>query len=112
MRWAGKVRWVLRSGIQPTKNAYKIAKSLGAKHHGVYIKYRIKTSRELNKGIRSFQRRIDEHRDKISNPQNYDPRWHTHAKKHQQNQLIQWEEKIKGFSEQMEIFKGCLQERK
>ncbi len=106
------MRWVLRSGIQPTKNAYKIAKSLGAKHHGVYIKYRIKTSRELNKGIRSFQRRIDEHRDKISNPQNYDPRWHTHAKKHTQTQLIPWEVNITGFSDHIEIFKGCLQESK
>ena len=110
MGWEGK--GVLRSGIQPTKNAYEIAKLPGAKHHRVYIDYRIKTSRELNKGIRSFQRRIDEHRDKISNPQNYDPKWHTNTKKHQQNQLINWKKEIKGFSEQMEIFKGCLQERK
>ena len=65
----GKISSKLGRWIQPTKNAYEIAKLPGAKHHRVYIDYRIKTSRELNKGMRSFQRRIDEHRDKISNPQ-------------------------------------------
>jgi hypothetical protein len=69
VRWAGKVNGVLGSGIQPTKNAYEIAKSLGGKHHATYIRCRIKTSRELNKGIISFQRRIDEHRGKLANPQ-------------------------------------------
>jgi hypothetical protein len=112
MRGAGKVKWVLRSGIQPTKNAYEIAKTPGAKHHKTYIDYRIKTSRELNKGIRSFQRRIDEHRKKLANPPKCYPDWDTFTPDHTQREITSWQTEIKRFSEQMEIFKGCLQEKK
>ncbi len=97
--------------IQPVKDAYELAKTPGCKHHSTYNQYRTKTPRELNKGIRSFQRRIDEHRDKLANPQKYDPRWHTYTKDHQLRQLRGWEQEIKNFTEEKNIFEGILKNR-
>ena len=105
---------VLGSGIQPTKNAYEIAKA-GGKHKGMYQNYLTRSPKELQKSIRSYQsgkRGINVHRDKITNPRKYDPNWDTHAIKKQQAQLNNWQEEISNATEQIQILQGILKEQK
>jgi hypothetical protein len=108
VRWAGQARW---GGIRPTKNAYKLAKA-GKLHGRTYEKYLHKPAKELRKGIRSFQKRIEEHRDKVANPQNYYPEWHTYPKDRQRKELRKWQIEIKVFTEHKYILEGILKNRK
>ena len=87
-----------------------MAKS-GSLQGRTYKTYLHKPAKELRKGIRSLQRRIEEHRDKIANPQNYYSEWHTYPKFRQRNQLSDWKKEIKNFTEQKNIFEGILKNR-
>ena len=108
MHSAGKVRG---GQIKPVKNAYKLAKA-GEIHGDTYKTYLHKPANQLRKGIRSFQRRIDEHQDKLANPRKHWPGWDNLTKKHQQNAISDWKHEIKGFTEHRLIYEGILKNRK
>lgn len=106
-------RSILKAGV---KGAYKVAKS-GDRHSGFYKDYLSRSVKEIQKGIRSFQKRIQEHKEYIKNPREafkkynkgdwdkLDPR--------QQEDLIKnkWPKDIKRLKEQLEILKGILNEK-
>ncbi len=50
--------------------AYQVAKE-GGKHSNFYTQYITKSSEEIQRGIRSIEKQIAEHEDKIANPQKY-----------------------------------------
>lgn len=84
----------------------------GGKHGNFYNQYTTKKTEEIQKGIRSIEKQIAEHEDKIANPQKYienfsklDPR--------QQEALInrKWPSDIERQKEQLDILKGILGER-
>jgi hypothetical protein len=53
-------------------NAFEIAKS-GEKHSGLYYEYLKKTNNEIERAIRSLERRISEHQSWIQNPEQHLP---------------------------------------
>ncbi len=90
------------------KGAYKKALE-GGKHAGFLKTYMDKAPEKLQKGIKSLEKQMLEHRDKIANPQKYiknfdklDPR--------QQKALLtkEWPAQIQKQAEQLEILKGIL----
>jgi hypothetical protein len=114
LRGAGKVQVrgkVRGSNIRPVKNAYELAKA-GKIHGRTYEKNLHKPAQELNKSIRSLQKRIAEHRAKVANPQNYDPKWNTYPAKRQNDALTHWRKELKTFTEQRDIYAGILKNRK
>lgn len=94
------------------ETAYDIAKN-GGKHHKFYLQYLNKSKIELEKGIRSFQRQINEHIDKIKNPEKYIPTFRK-LDIRQQEALInkKWPSDIKRQEEQMQILKQILKTKK
>ena len=90
-------------------NAYEVAKG-GGRHHGVYVRYRNQRAQEIEKSIRSFIKRINEHKDKIARPMQYvQPDITEQHLAHLVSTL--WPEEIMDFEMKIEIMKGILQER-
>ena len=94
---------------EAVSNAYEVAKD-GGRHHGVYRRYRSTRTPEIEKSIRSFEKRIEEHKDKINHPMLYvsEDIKHLHL-----THLITtlWPEEIIDFKMKIEILKGILLER-
>lgn len=66
----GKIGNVEKTAVVIEKNAFEIAKS-GGKHSGFYKNYINKSTKEIKKAIKSIDKQIKEHTDKISSPQKY-----------------------------------------
>ncbi len=91
--------------------AYEVAKA-GERHRAFYQLYMRRSSEEIGRGIRSLERRLREHRQKIHEPEKnvsgfvrLDPR--------QQQALIErkWPADIQRLQEQKDILGGILRER-
>ncbi|WP_108026903.1 hypothetical protein, partial [Melghirimyces profundicolus] len=93
-------------------NPYDIAKN-GGKHKGFYKQYVEKTDEQIQKGIDSLNKQIQEHRDKIKNPEKYIPHF-KELDPRQQNALInkKWPGDIQRQMEQKAILEGILKSRR
>ena len=65
----------------------------------------------LRKGIRTFQKRIAEHEDKLRHPERYDSDWPTYIESHQRGLLAHWKKEIDNFKESIENRITELKER-
>ena len=94
----------------PSK-AYEIAKN-GGKHAKMLSDYSNKPIKEIQKGIKSYEKQIAIHKDKIARPSNYCPDWDK-LDLRQREALInkKWPSDIKGFEEQKEILRSILDEK-
>ena len=59
------------------------------------LKYQ--TPNELRKGIRSFQKRIEEYRAKIENPLAFYPQWDSQSERKKAGDKKHWQHEIKIF---------------
>ena len=96
---------------KPLTQAYINARN-GIKHVKTLKDYSTKPNREIEKGIRSFEKQISKHKDKITNPSKAIPHWNK-LDVRQQKALInkKWPSEIKGFEEQRDILQSILDER-
>jgi len=85
---------------------------VGGRHSVHLEKYALRSNKELQKGIKSYQKQIDLHNQKILNPHKYIPEWND-LDKRQQNDLIgnKWNKDIKRLLEQQEILNCILKNR-
>ncbi len=85
---------------------------LGGKHAPHLTLYLQKTSKEIEKGIKSYQKQIDEHLDKIANPRKHIPEWDDLDPRNQKNlQEKKWHQDIKRLKEQKEILECILKNK-
>lgn len=74
--------------------------------------YLDKPAKEIQKGIRSYEKLITEHKDKIANPSKFIPNW---DKLHPERQdaLInkKWPAEIQCYTEQRDVLQSILNER-
>jgi len=85
---------------------------LEIKHYKHLKNYEQCTDKELLKGIKKYQRRIDEHLDKIANPKKYFPDWDSfHPNKKEDLVNSHWPNDIKRLKEQKEILECILKNR-
>ena len=54
-------------------------------------------SRQLKKGIASYQKQIEAHTAKISSPASYVPDWDSYTEKHQTGLVRHWQKEISFF---------------
>lgn len=82
------------------------------KHYRHLKNYEQRSNKELEKGIRKYQRRINEHYDKIADPRKYYPDWDNYHP-NRKNDLINshWPNDIKRLNEQKEILECILKNR-
>jgi len=78
---------------------------------GTYNNYKNRTTKEIEKSIRSYQRRIDEHIAKIENPTDKYPDFYKHSIEQQQADIIGWQEEIKTYTKDKTVMEYILKER-
>jgi len=89
-------------------NAYVVALE-GGKHAGFLNNYVSRSSAQIQKGIRSIQKEILEHQDKIRNPSKHIEGFEKFDIRKQKNLIEKkWPSDIKRQKEQLEILKGIL----
>ncbi|AKL97575.1 M48 family metalloprotease [Endomicrobium proavitum] len=108
----GKVEKVSgRLGYDTTESVFDVAKS-GGVHSGTYKQYVGKSNKELEKSIKSYEKLIEIHTKKISNPELFYPDFQL-LDARQQYSLISknWPQEIQLYKEQKEVIEGILKER-
>mgnify|MGYP000374428396 CR=1 FL=1 len=96
---------------EPRKNVYKLAKK-GNAHGKLYSDNVGKPTKELEKTVRSLQKRIDGHERKIAYPITGAPDWDTWPPKRKNDKLWHWYQEIKAFTETRDICRDILKDRK
>lgn len=90
---------------------YEIAKN-GGKHAKMLSDYSNKPIKEIQNGIKSYEKQIAIHKDKIASSSKYCPDWDK-LDIRQREALInkKWPSDINGFEEQKEILQSILDEK-
>ena len=57
------------------------------------------SSKQLRKGIKSFEKRIEEHQNKLANPSKYDVDWEIKPEIKKKGLLKHWRKEINNFKE-------------
>ncbi len=99
--------WLAKSPSE----AYIAAKN-GGKHADLIPKFSEKPIKEIQKSIRSYEKLIAEHKDKIANPSKFCPDWdtfHPNRQKALVNKL--WPAEIQCYTEQSDILQTILNQR-
>ncbi|WP_235920049.1 hypothetical protein [Heyndrickxia coagulans] len=101
-------RWGSNADID---NAYDVARS-GGKHSGFYKQYIDKSPEQIKKGIKSINKQVAEHQDKIKNPEKYIPNFRK-LDPRQQDALInkKWPTDIQRQKEQKQILESILKKK-
>ena len=94
--------------MQP--NAYAIARA-GGRHAGLLRTYARKSTAKIQRALRSYERQVELHRQKIHSPEQFVEDWGT-LRSHVQNGLLRhWQEDVVRNQELAEIMRGLLRER-
>ena len=94
-----------------SEGPYEIALK-GGKHSGTLKKYRNVSNKELEKGIKSFNKQINRHREKIRNPEKEYSDFKSLDKRRQKSLLRKiWPSEIQRLEEEKEILRRILDER-
>lgn len=99
--------------ITPQINSNEVleqAKS-GERHKGVYKDAQKKSKSRLEKSIKSHEGQVQEHIDKLNNPERYDADWNNKTERQKQGLLKKWQKDLKRNAEQAEIERRVLDER-
>ena len=83
----------------------------GGKHKGIYKDAQKKSKARLQKSIASHDKQVQEHTDKLNNPEKYDADWNNKTEQHKQGLLKKWRKDLRRNAEQAEIERSVLNER-
>ena len=90
--------------------AYEVAKA-GGRHYGLIRRFAKEREAVILKSIRSLQKMIQEHYDKINNPMKYIEQ--NVSVFHRQDLVSRyWPGEIENFEQQIEVLKGILEDSK
>lgn len=96
--------------LKEVDKAYDIAKA-GGKYSGALKEYIKRPTKDIQNAVRSYERQVEVHRQKLANPANYVPNWHTLRTEHQQNLLRHWQQDLERNAAHANIMRGILKER-
>jgi hypothetical protein len=91
--------------------AYEAAKQPGGKHHGHYLRYRDEGVVQLNRAIRSLEKQIAEHQQKIDHPDQVDGYASLAPRRQDYLRNTYWPQEIENYREQVDILYAILDER-
>ena len=92
------------------QNAYAIARA-GGRHAGLLQTYERKSTAEIQRALRSYERQVELHRQKIYSPEQFVQDWGTLRSHIQSGLLRHWQEDMVRNQELAEIMRGLLRER-
>lgn len=70
------------------------------------------TSKELAKTVKSEQKRIAEHKEKIQNPEKYSPNWDNEDIKAREGRIKYWQKEISNHTNMLNQVMKVLEEKK
>lgn len=74
-----------------------------------YERFGDKSIREIQKSIRSYEKLIVEHKDKIANPSKYCPDWDKMDPRHKKSLVeVKWPAEIQCYTEQRDVLQSML----
>lgn len=92
-----------------TSAAYEAAKA-GGRNQGIIRRFGNENEAVIRKSIRSLEKMIAEHQDKIANPWNYVEK--DISPSHLADLIARyWPKEIMGFQEQIDVLNGILEDR-
>lgn len=94
------------SGMMNTKPSIKISMQFFAEKD-----IKNQESNSLKRAMRKYQERIDEHKDKINNPQKYVPDWNSYSEQRKNGLKKHWQKEINNFEESIQNRIDELKER-
>jgi hypothetical protein len=83
----------------------------GEKHQRWKQQYETKNSEEIKRGIRSFDKQINLHEDKINNPEKYVSDFSSRNEHYRQGLLKKWHKEIETYKEQKAILEKIMEQR-
>ena len=86
-------------------NAYAIAKA-GGRHAGLLRVYQGKSTVEMQRALRSYERQVELHRQKLSNPGQFIEDWDQRHFRVQRGLLRHWQEDMARNQELAEVMRG------
>ena len=117
LKQAGKLEDAVNNGLnrvvsRSKSEAYIVAKN-GGKHAPLLPQFEGKTAKEIQKSIKSYEKQIALHQDKIANPSSHIPEWHE-LDPRRQDALInrRWPAEIQCYEEQRDVLQSILNQRR
>ncbi len=92
------------------QSAYEVART-GGRHAGLLRTYQRKSTPEIQRALRSYERQVDLHRQKVSGPGKFVKDWAKKSLHTQQGLLRHWQEDLARNQELADVMRGILQER-
>ena len=92
------------------KSAHEIA-TAGGRHAGFLKNYAGKSTAEIEKAIRSYERQVALHQQKITNPAQFAERWGEMTAKEQAGLIRHWQQDIVRNQELADVLRGLLRSR-
>ncbi len=93
-----------------SQSAYEIAKA-GGRHAGLLRTYQARSTAEIQRALRSYERQVALHRQKVHSPEQFIQEWDQQSPRVQQALLRHWQEDGARNQELADIMRGILQER-
>ena len=91
-------------------SAYEVAKE-GGRHAGLLRTYQGKTVEEIRRALQGYERQVERHRQKMSNPGQCVEEWVRKRLRVQQGLLRHWQEDLARTQELVKVMRGILQEQ-
>ena len=92
------------------RSAYEVAKA-GGRHAGLLRTYQGKSTAEIQRALRSYERQVALHRQKVGNPEQFIRGWDQKSHRVQQALLRHWQEDSARNQELADVMRGILRER-
>ena len=93
------------------KNVETSSKSGTMKHEGFRNRAMQYTNTQAERSIRSLNKQITSHQDKIQNPEKHYPNWNLFSNREKSGYEKHWKKEINNFIEQRDIIKQILKGR-
>ena len=90
--------------------AYEVAKQ-GGRHAGLLRTYQGKSEEEIQRALRSYERQVALHRQKLSSPETFVKDWVRKSPRAQQGLLRHWQQDLTRNQELADVMRGILQEK-
>ena len=83
----------------------------GEKHYKEYLNLQRQTDTQLGRSIRSYEKNLGEHKDKVLNPTKYSPDWEDLSEVQKQGRLKYWQKELESFDSKLALARAVADER-
>jgi hypothetical protein len=96
--------------VTEQQNAYEVARA-GGRHAGLLRVYQEKSTAELQRALRSYERQVALHLQKIEHPEQCVQDWEQKSPRVQSGLRRHWQEDVVRNQELADVMQGILRER-